>query len=115
MAKHSTWKEVRKKRSVNQVEVRRLTKEFLAKSQDATLADIRLALDITQREVADIMGIDQSNVSRIERGNFSNTEVGTLQAYVQALGGELEIKAKIGSVSHKLIDSQYEKAISKAK
>lgn len=115
MAKYSTWKEVRKKRSIDQVEARRLTREFLAKSQDATLADIRLALDITQREMADIMGIDQSNVSRIERGKFSNTEVGTLQAYIEALGGELEIKAKIGAVSHTLVDSQYERAISKAK
>ena len=115
MAKYSTWQEARKKRSINQSEVRKLTREYLSKSQNATLAEIRIALELTQKELAEIIGIDQSNVSRIERGPMNSTELGTLEAYVNALGGELEIRARIDNVSHNLIDSTYEKAITKRK
>lgn len=115
MARYSTWQEVRKKRPVNHSELRKLTREYLSKSQTATLAEIRMALDLTQKELAEIIGIDQSNVSRIERGPINSTEIGTLEAYVNALGGELEIRARIDNVSHNLIDSTYEKAITKRK
>ncbi|MBM3722134.1 MAG: helix-turn-helix domain-containing protein [Actinobacteria bacterium] len=115
MAKYSTWQDVRKKRPVNQSELRKLTREYLSKSQNATLAEIRIALNITQKELAEIIGIDQSNVSRIERGPMNSTELRTLEAYVNALGGELEIRARIDNVSHKLIDSSYEKEISRRK
>ena len=66
--------------------------------------EIRKTLDLTQVEIADVIGVDQSNVSRIEKGKFCNTEIGTLQAYVEALGGKLEIYARMGNKVHRLID-----------
>jgi DNA-binding XRE family transcriptional regulator len=57
------------------------------------LAEMRRQLGLTQREVADRMHVRQERVSAIERGRTDSTEVGTVAAYVAALGGELEIVA----------------------
>ncbi|MDX2543997.1 helix-turn-helix domain-containing protein [Streptomyces sp. WI04-05B] len=57
------------------------------------LAEMRRQLGLTQREVADRMHVRQERVSAIERGKTSSAEVGTVAAYVAALGGELEIVA----------------------
>ena len=45
-----------------------------------------------------------TNSGSIEKGKFCNTEIGTLQAYVEALGGKLEIYARMGKKTHRLID-----------
>jgi predicted XRE-type DNA-binding protein len=42
------------------------------------------------------MHVSQARVSTIERGELSRTELGTLQAYVEALGGHLKIVADFG-------------------
>ena len=42
------------------------------------------------------MKVSQSRVSRIEGGDISHTELGTLRAYVQALGGVLRVTAAFG-------------------
>ena len=38
----------------------------------------------------------QSRVSRIERGAIDHTQLETLRAYLEALGGELEVSARFG-------------------
>lgn len=40
------------------------------------------------------MGVSQARVSKLESGDLSHTELGTLQSYVAALGGELRIVAE---------------------
>jgi predicted transcriptional regulator len=104
--KNISLEEMRKKRHVDAKRVRRLRDSILAESRAVRLAEFRKSLELTQIDIAKILGVDQSNVSRIERGRFSNTEVGTLQAYVEALGGTLEIHARIGRKSHRLVDSE---------
>ncbi len=42
------------------------------------------------------MKVSQARVSKIERGNLSRTEIGTLQSYVEALGGKLRVVADFG-------------------
>lgn len=42
------------------------------------------------------MGVSQARVSKLESGDLSHTELGTLQAYVAALGGQLHIVAEFG-------------------
>jgi DNA-binding XRE family transcriptional regulator len=55
------------------------------------LAEAREACDMTQQELARILGVSQANVSRIEReGDVYRS---TLRNYVEALGGRLEIVA----------------------
>jgi predicted transcriptional regulator len=93
-----------KKRKVNKRAILKKRDSILAESRALRLADFRKALELTQVELAEILGVDQSNISRIERGKLNNTEVGTLQAYIEALGGSLEIRAKVGNKSLKLID-----------
>jgi DNA-binding XRE family transcriptional regulator len=60
------------------------------------LAEMRRRLGITQADVATRMGITQSRVSAIERAKSGATELRTLAAYVEALGGRLEIIADFG-------------------
>lgn len=107
--KNVTLKEMRKRRPVNEVRVRKIRDSILSESRAVRLAEFRKSLSLTQNDIAEILGIDQSNVSRIESGNFRNTEVGTLQAYVEALGGTLEIHARVGNKSHKLVDGELAK------
>lgn len=102
--KHISMKEIRSKRPVNEARVRKLRDSILRQSRAIRLSEFRKSLELTQNDLAELLGVDQSNISRIERGKFSNTEVGTLQAYIEALGGTLEIHARMGSKSHKLID-----------
>jgi DNA-binding XRE family transcriptional regulator len=60
------------------------------------LADMRRRLGVTQAEVAERMGVTQGRVSAIEHAKPGATELRTLAAYVEALGGRLEIIADFG-------------------
>jgi DNA-binding XRE family transcriptional regulator len=60
------------------------------------LAEMRRRLGITQAEVATRMGVTQGRVSAIEHAKPGATELRTLAAYVEALGGRLEIIADFG-------------------
>ncbi|MFJ5921646.1 XRE family transcriptional regulator [Kitasatospora sp. NPDC092948] len=60
------------------------------------LAEIRREQDLTQTEVAELIGVTQPNVSRLERGDLEGTSLGTLREYVEALGGQLRLVADFG-------------------
>ncbi len=60
------------------------------------LAEMRRRLGVTQAEVAARMGVTQGRVSAIEHAKAGATELRTLAAYVEALGGRLEIIADFG-------------------
>ena len=92
-------------RPVNEERVRKLRNSIISESRAVRLAEFRKEMGLTQVGVAKILDVDQSNVSRIEHGKFAHTEIGTLQAYIEALGGTLEITARVGKVSHILIDA----------
>jgi DNA-binding XRE family transcriptional regulator len=55
------------------------------------LADAREQRNITQKDMAEILGVTQANVSRIERED--DVYLSTLRKYVEALGGRLELSA----------------------
>ena len=62
-----------------------------------TLRGIREAAGKTQLEVKDVSKIDQGDISRLEtRGDFDDCQVATLQRYVAALGGRLDLVAVFG-------------------
>jgi DNA-binding transcriptional regulator YiaG len=72
--------------------------------QAERLADIRKAQGhARQSDVAALMGVSQARVSKLESGDLSHTELGTLQSYVAALGGSLRIVADFGDDSVELI------------
>ena len=60
------------------------------------LAEIRKERGLTQTDVAAEMNVSQRRVSAVERGQLDRTELGTVAAYVQALGGRVEIIADFG-------------------
>jgi len=60
------------------------------------LAELRESLGMTQVAVAERLRVSQSRVSRIERGAIDHTQLETLRAYVEALGGQLEVSARFG-------------------
>ncbi|MDP2284658.1 MAG: XRE family transcriptional regulator [Pseudohongiella sp.] len=59
---------------------------------EMSLAETRKLRGQSQLSVARILNIAQPNVSQIE--NRPDTMVSTLAAYIEALGGTLEIRAK---------------------
>jgi ribosome-binding protein aMBF1 (putative translation factor) len=60
------------------------------------LAEIRAGLGFNQTALAARLAISQPRLSRIERGDIDTTQVATLRAYIEALGGRLEVTAKFG-------------------
>jgi len=69
---------------------------LVARSRAHILAEARQRMRLTQAQVAERMNVRQERVSAIERAEPGATEVRTLAAYVQALGGRLEITADVG-------------------
>lgn len=55
------------------------------------LAELRQTRGATQNQVAALLKQSQANVSRVERER--DVYLSTLRAYVEALGGELELRA----------------------
>ena len=56
------------------------------------LQELRRALDLTQRQVAASLGINQVAVSKME--GQTDMYVSTLRRFVEAMGGELRIVAR---------------------
>lgn len=51
---------------------------------------------MSQVELAGRMGVSQVRVSKIDRGEISTTQLGTLESYIEALGGTLRVVADFG-------------------
>jgi transcriptional regulator with XRE-family HTH domain len=111
MARYVTLEEVVRKRPVNEGRVKRLKNQLLVRNSAARLAELRKSLNLTQKELAKKVGVDQSHVSRIESGNFFELEFSTLERYIEALGGKIEVRARFGENSLLLLDSKGEKTL----
>ena len=74
-----------------QARINKLADEF--KTEYKTLQELRKALGITQKMVADHQGVNQVNISNLEKR--SDMLISTLRKYVEALGCELEINIKV--------------------
>ena len=61
-------------------------------AEEMSLRDLRKALRRTQSHVARDLGINQENVSRIERR--TDLLISTLSGYVEAMGGKLHLVAE---------------------
>jgi len=72
------------RRARNAKETRRLIEEM-------PLHQLRVARDLTQQQMAELLEINQSEVSRIEKR--TDMYLSTLASYVRAMGGELELRA----------------------
>ena len=68
--------------------VRRKKEELL---QQMPLQELRLARSLTQKQLSEILHIDQAAVSRLERR--TDMYVSTLRNIIAAMGGDLEMYA----------------------
>ncbi len=72
-----------------------------------SLRTVREATGRTQVEVAQEAQMDQADISRLEtRRDFDDCQVATLQRYVKALGGELELVARFGDKKIAIVGAQ---------
>jgi transcriptional regulator with XRE-family HTH domain len=70
---------------------RRLEERFQKSLAAMPLDQLRKAREMTQVQLAEVLGVNQGEVSKIE--HRSDICVSTLAEYVEALGGRLEIRA----------------------
>jgi DNA-binding XRE family transcriptional regulator len=64
------------------------------------LAEMRTAAGVTQAELAEALGVSQARISKIEHGEISGIDV--IRAYVAALGGSIDVVARLGDRSWKV-------------
>ncbi len=96
-----TWEQIRQDAiltgRLDPTRVQALERWQLDRVRAYQLAQMRKALGLNQTDVAKLMRVSQARVSKIERGALETAQVGTLQAYVRALGGEVEVVARFGN------------------
>jgi len=66
-------------------------REFRRMVEEMPLRKLRAARDLTQENLANVLHVKQSEVSKIERR--ADMYVSTLASYVKAMGGTLEVRA----------------------
>lgn len=78
-------------------EDRRASIEALAGEMAAELhlSEIRKALSITQKDLAERTGLAQGEVSRFEKAELTGAKIGTLERYVEGMGGRLRLVAEM--------------------
>lgn len=60
--------------------------------EEMTLRDLRSVQHLTQERVAEILGVEQDSVSRMERR--ADMLLSTMSSYVEAMGGKLRLVAE---------------------
>ncbi len=60
--------------------------------EEMTLRDLRSVQHLTQERVAELLGIEQDSVSRMERR--ADMLLSTMSSYVEAMGGKLRLVAE---------------------
>jgi len=58
-------------------------------AEELTLQDLRKAQDLTQERMAELLGVGQDNISRLE--GRTDMLLSTLRSYVTAMGGSLDL------------------------
>jgi transcriptional regulator with XRE-family HTH domain len=71
-----------------QERIRKRTEELLA---ELPLQELRQARELTQEELAEVLGLNQATISKLERR--TDMYLSSLRRFVEAMGGELEIAA----------------------
>jgi DNA-binding XRE family transcriptional regulator len=93
------WEDLRAEFGFTETEEAKMATErssMLSEIRAHRLAEIRSGQGETQTAIARRMGVSQARVSAIEHGQIGRSEVDTLAAYVEALGGKLKLIADFG-------------------
>jgi DNA-binding XRE family transcriptional regulator len=84
-----SWREVRKK--LSQEREARMKHFVETELKKLPLYELRQARNLTQENLAQMLHVPQSSVSKIERR--TDMYLSTLRSYIEAMGGELSIRA----------------------
>lgn len=87
----------------NYLNERGITAEEMAKAEADTQAYVdaynlrqaRKANHMTQVELANVLGVSQNRISRMENGDINAMSVDTLRKYIEALGGSMSLVADL--------------------
>lgn len=71
--------------------------------EEMTLDELRIARGRSQEAVADALEVGQPAVAKLEQRR--DMHVSSLRRYIEALGGELELRAKFGDVTVSIVES----------
>lgn len=83
------FRTIREKMSPERQErIRKRTGELLA---ELPLQELRQARALSQQELAEVLGLNQATVSKLERR--TDMYLSSLRRFVEAMGGELEVSA----------------------
>ncbi|GMR13751.1 MAG: XRE family transcriptional regulator [Gemmatimonadota bacterium] len=83
------WRTIREKMDPERQErIRERTEELLV---ELPLQELRQARALSQQELAEVLGLNQATVSKLERR--TDMYLSSLRRFVEAMGGELEISA----------------------
>jgi len=90
------WADVRERHieAIGSDVVKAESAQLLARVRGHNLAEVRRRHHLTQRQVAQSMGVSVGRVSQIEHGDLSGLDV--LDRYITALGGQLGLVATFG-------------------
>jgi predicted transcriptional regulator len=92
-----SWGDVRARRPVDDAVIADHVERMKAEERAYRLREIREEQGVTQKELADRMSLTQPTISALESGDLDRSGLATLRAYVEALGGTVEVTATFGS------------------
>lgn len=91
-----TWREVRAARPLDERRVDEHRARMDAEVRAHRLREVREEQGLTQVELAERMHVTQPTVSQLEGGEIDRAGLSTIKAYVEALGGTVEVVADFG-------------------
>lgn len=95
-SKAVSWRAARSRRPVDETAIAAEIERLEAQQRAYQLREIRQQQAVTQQQLAERMGLTQPTVSALESGDLERSGLSTLIAYVEALGGSVEVTAKFG-------------------
>jgi DNA-binding XRE family transcriptional regulator len=90
------WEQVRAKRPPDEDMVAEYRARLDAEVRAYRLREIREEQGLTQVELAERMHVKQPSISELERDGLDRAGLSTIRAYVEALGGKIEVIADFG-------------------
>ena len=91
-----TWREVRAARPPREDRVAENRGRMEAEVRAHRLREVREEQGLTQVELAARLRVTQPTVSQLEGGQLDRAGLATIRAYVEALGGTVEVVADFG-------------------
>lgn len=78
---------------ISRAEINEAKNRLLEEVRLYELKEARKQQDVTQKQLAERMGVSQKRISTLESGDVDKTEIRTLRRYLDAIGGKLQVNA----------------------